>query len=64
MSELLHKWQVAIVWKLDQHQGSKVGRGSGLLISSDLVLTAAHNLYYDMQRVDNQRVNLYPGQFG
>ena len=64
MSELLHKWQVAIVWKLDQYQGNKVGRGSGLLISSDLVLTAAHNFYYNMKRVDNQRVNLYPGQFG
>ncbi len=64
MPELLHKWQVAIVWKLDQYQGNKVGRGSGLLISSDLVLTAAHNFYYNMQRVDNQRVNLYPGQFG
>ena len=65
---MLHKWQVAIVWKLDKSQGNRVGRGSGLLISRDLVLTAAHNFYYEflgkMHQVDINRVNLYPGQCG
>ncbi len=64
MQQLLYKWQVAIVSKLDKKQGSQVVRGSGLLISSDLVLTAAHNLYYNMQQIDTKRVNLYPGQLG
>ena len=68
MNHVLHKWQVAIVWKLDNLQGNKVGRGSGLLISRDLVLTAAHNFYYEclgkMHKVDMEKINLYPGQYG
>jgi V8-like Glu-specific endopeptidase len=68
MQHVLHKWQVAIVWKLDKSQGSKIGRGSGLLISKDLVLTAAHNFYYSIfgqtKNVDLDKVNMYPGQYG
>ena len=61
---MLYKFQVAIVWRLDKSQGNVVGRGSGLLISRDLVLTSAHNLYYQMQEVKWEYISLYPGQCG
>ena len=48
MQERLHKFQTAIIWR-DEY---KVGRGSGLLISQNLVLTCAHNFYDDMLAVD------------
>ena len=47
MQERLHKFQTAIIWR-DEY---KVGRGSGLLISQNLVLTCAHNFYDDMLAV-------------
>jgi hypothetical protein len=68
MKNILHKWQVAIICPLDNFQGNQVNRGSGLLISRDLVLTAAHNFFYQILGIQHQvnmdKVNLYPGQFG
>ena len=43
MDEKLHRNIVYIFWK--NHQFNQYGRGTGLLISSDLILTCAHNLY-------------------
>jgi hypothetical protein len=65
MQDILHKWQVAIVWQSDKSEGNKLATGSGLLISKNLVLTVAHNFYNLMhKRVDLNIVNLYPGQYG
>jgi hypothetical protein len=52
MKDRLHKFQVSIVWRQDVSKGSAVGRGSGLLISRDLVLTCAHNFYCMKEKVD------------
>ncbi len=63
MQHILHKWQVAIVWQSDPSIGP--ARGSGLLISKNLVLTVAHNFYDKKHKqVDLNIVNLYPGQYG
>ena len=48
MQNRLHRHIVAIVWRM---QGT-VGRGTGLIISKDLVLTSAHNLYHNLMEVD------------
>jgi V8-like Glu-specific endopeptidase len=50
MKEKLHKNIVAIIWR---NNLGLVGRGSGLLISPDLVLTCAHNLYNDRFEIVN-----------
>lgn len=62
MNEKLHKNIVAIVWK---NSFGLVGRGSGLLVSPNLVLTCAHNLYNDrFERVEEEYFRIYPGQHG
>ena len=42
MDEKLHKYQVAIIWLHPLKVGFNV-KGSGILISENLVLTCAHN---------------------
>lgn len=49
-------YQVAIIWRNNKLQASTVGRGSGLLISKNLVLTVAHNFYNKMLRVDDELI--------
>ena len=51
MKERLHKFMVAIVWKMKKYHVSLEGRGSGILISPNLILTVANNLFYQMERV-------------
>ena len=48
MSERIHKHICAINWR-DEF---KYGKGSGIMISRDLVLTAADNFYDPSNRVD------------
>ena len=48
MSERIHKHICAINWR-DEF---KYGKGSGIMISRDLVLTAANNFYDPSNRVD------------
>ena len=48
MSERLHKHICAIIWR-DQ---KTTVRGSGIMISRDLVLTTANSIYYKKSRVD------------
>ena len=48
MSERIHKHICAINWR-DQYL---VGRASGIMISRDLVLTAANSFYDKYKRVD------------
>ena len=57
----LHKNNVAILWRDTKNQ---IGRGSGILISKNLVLTCAHNLYWLGQRVNNNLFSIYPGLDG
>ena len=48
MSERIHKHICAIIWR----DKFRTGRGSGIMISRDLVLTAANNFYDPSNRVD------------
>lgn len=47
MNERLHKNVVAIIWRYK----FRIGRGSGLLISQNLVLTSAHNFFFQRTRI-------------
>ena len=62
MSNRLHKLHVAIVWR--SPTSNITGRGTGLMISRDLVLTTAHNFYHESNRVDNSLIKIYPSQHG
>ena len=59
MSKRLHRFTAAIIWK----ETGKIGRGTGLLVSANLILTVAHNLYYGPVRVQNNSIKIYPGAF-
>jgi hypothetical protein len=62
MNEKLHKNIVAIIWR---NNFGMVGRGSGLLISPNLILTCAHNLYNDIfEIVESEHLNIYHGLYG
>ena len=61
MGNVIHKNNVALLWRGTKHQ---IGRGSGLLISRNLVLTCAHNFYNHGLRVDNGLFSVYPGLCG
>ena len=60
MQNRLHRHIVAIIWRM---QGT-VGRGTGLIISKDLVLTSAHNLYHNMMEVDRNLLEIYVSPHG
>ena len=64
MKEQMHRFMVAIVWKKRIYNSPKVGRGSGILISPNLVLTVAHNFYFNKDRVEDNFFELYVGQCG
>jgi len=38
--------------------------GTGILMSNDLVLTCAHNIYNRKNRCYYSQVEFYPGQYG
>ena len=42
----MHKFMVAIVWRKTMGKVLCIGRGSGVLISPNLILTVAQNFYY------------------
>ena len=60
MSEKMHKNMVVINWKKEGAQG----KGSGVLISKNLVLTCAHNFYSKIQRVEDKYFSIYPKHSG
>ena len=64
MKEQLHRFMVAIVWRKEIFNSPKTGRGSGILISPNLVLTVAHNFYFDGDRVEDKFFELFVGQSG
>ena len=63
MGERLHKFQVAINSPIPIGKGDDI-RGSGILISKDLVLTCAHNFYYRGLLVVKDKVKIYVAPFG
>ena len=42
----MHKFIVAVVWRKTMGKVLCIGRGSGVLISPNLILTVAQNFYY------------------
>ena len=48
----------------DVYHSSGKGYGSGLLISPNIVLTAAHVVYYIQTSTYNTNFLFYPGQYG
>lgn len=64
MNSRLHKNVVALIWRQKKYNMDQIGRGSGLLISKNLVLTSAHNFYNNLERVEISSVEIYPGQYG
>ena len=63
MGERLHKFQVAINCPIPIGKGDDM-KGSGILISKDLVLTCAHNFYYKGLLVAKEKVKIYVAPFG
>ena len=63
MSNQLHKHIVAITFINIKHP-NQLKKGSGFLVSSNLVLTAAQNFYDAKERVFSEQVKIYPGQCG
>lgn len=60
MEEKLHKNIVAII-----ADGTNANsKGSGLLISRDLVLTCGHNFYPNQVRIQNEAFSIYVKQCG
>lgn len=53
----LHRYIGPII---SEHNKQKVF-GTGILISSNLVLTVAHNVYHSRQRRENTNIQFYPG---
>ena len=60
MNLRLHKFQTAII----RREKGNIVRGSGNLISPNLVLTCAHNFWSNMQIVDANYFEIYVGQCG
>lgn len=63
MEELLHKNIGPLIIHFKSLPG-KPAKGSGLLISPNLVLTTAHNIYNHIKREKFQKCWFYPGQCG
>ena len=64
MRQRMHRFMVAIVWRRTKHGVPSVGRGSGVLISPNLILTVAHNFFHNRERVENLYFELFIGQRG
>jgi len=60
--ERLHNFLVAIICL--PTSGSSEIKGSGVLISKDLVLTCAHNFYYGTELAEKNKVKVYVAPCG
>lgn len=63
MTETLHRHIGVLLCKSKYHPG-KLIKGTGLLISPDLVLTCSHNLVTKETLEDNYDFRFYPGHWG
>lgn len=63
MTKQLHKHIGALTY-VNKIFPDQVGKGSGILISCNLVLTAAHNIYSHQNKILHQDIKFYPGQCG
>lgn len=65
MNELIHQNTGLILFRVNSLLGGRgKGRGTGLLISPNLVLTAAHIIYNQKNKEEHQDFVFYPGQSG
>ena len=62
MTDSLHRHIGAIRFKCPTIPG--IGKGSGLLISPNLVLTCGHNVYRRQTRQKHVQIKFYPGLNG
>ena len=60
MSSRIHKFQTVII----SRPQDSIGRGSGNLISPNLVLSAAHNFYFNKQPINLDLFYIFPGAYG
>jgi V8-like Glu-specific endopeptidase len=59
----LHKYIGAILAN-NKTMGKSIIKGSGILISPDLVLTCAHNVWFERGNQENYNIKFYPGLCG
>jgi hypothetical protein len=62
MEQLLHRNIAALLWRDPKYH--KIGRGSGMFISKNLLLTSAHNFFNKTQKVPLELFEIYPKQCG
>ena len=62
MKELMHKSIGSITF--NHPHKNPMGLGTGFLISENLVLTSAHNIYDREFKVYHQNLNFYPSAYG
>lgn len=61
MTQKIHKNICVILWR---ERYGNLSRGTGLLVSKNLVLTCAHNLYNNLSRIKDELLEVYPGHCG
>ena len=61
MTKVPHKHVVAIIWRNHENE---VGRGSGVLVSGNVVITCAHNLYHRTVPVHESWLEIYVAPWG
>jgi hypothetical protein len=60
MQKRLHRFTSAIIWE----EAGQIGRGTGFLVSSNLIITVAHNLFNRGIRVGKEAIKIYVGAYG
>jgi V8-like Glu-specific endopeptidase len=61
MKQPCHRWIGALTFEVSKGQ---VGKGSAILISSNLILTVAHNIYDRKYQTSHTKFKFYLGACG